>query len=183
MFGALCVLFFKLSGWKILGKFPGEDVPKYINIVAPHTSAWDYPIGVATRKITGIDSKYLAKKELFKFPPLAWFMRSMGGYPVDRGTKNSMTDAIVDLFNSKERFSITITPEGTRKKVDKWKTGFYIVAQKANVPIVMVAFDFGNKQVIVKEPQYVTGDMEGDIEKMKEFYRGIKGKIPEFGVS
>lgn len=182
MFQAICIFFFKLLGWKIVGKFPGEETPKFIIIVAPHTSYWDYPIGVAARKLGGVDSKYLAKNELFKYPPLAWFFKSMGGYPVDRGKNSSMTDAIVELFNSKERFSITITPEGTRKRVDKWKSGFYYVAQKANVPIVLCAFDFENKRVIVEPPQYVSGDLDKDIEEMKAYFRGIKGKNPDQGV-
>jgi len=183
MFGAICVFFFKLLGWKIVGDFPNKDVPKYIIIVAPHTSYWDYPIGVATRRIKKIDAKYLGKKELFAFPPLGWFMRSMGGYPVDRGKKSSMTDAIIDLFDSKEYFSIAITPEGTRSKVDKWKTGFWVIAKKAHLPIVRVAFDFGNKRVLIEKPEYVSDNMEADIERYKAYYRGIKGMRPELGVS
>jgi 1-acyl-sn-glycerol-3-phosphate acyltransferase len=182
MFGAICVFFFKLLGWKIKGDFPGPEVPKYIIIVAPHTSYWDYPIGVAVRRMKKLDAKYLAKKELFSFPPLGWFFKSMGGYPVDRGKKGSLTDAIVDLLNSKERFAITITPEGTRSKVEKWKTGFYIIAQKANLPIVKVAFDFANKQVVIEAPENITGDMEADIARYKDYYRGFKGKRPELGV-
>jgi 1-acyl-sn-glycerol-3-phosphate acyltransferase len=183
MFGAICVFFFKLFGWKIEGAFPGENVPKYIIIVAPHTSFYDYFIGVATRRICKIDSKYLGKAELFKFPPLGWFFRSMGGYPVDRSKNNNMVDAVVEIFNSKEKFSIALTPEGTRRKVYKWKTGFYHIAQKANVPVVKVAFDFGNRKVRVDKPLWVTGEKDMEILEMMKYFEGIKGKNPELGVS
>lgn len=173
-------LLFKLFGWKITGQIPGEQ-PKYIVIVAPHTSNWDFFIGLAVRSICRMDTRYLAKKELFG-PPFGWIFRKLGGYPVDRSRRNNFVDAVVDLFDEHERFSIAITPEGTRKYVPKWKTGFYYIALKAKVPLVMAGLDYGEKTVEFLPPFHPTGDIESDLEKILEFFRGKKGKYPEKGV-
>jgi 1-acyl-sn-glycerol-3-phosphate acyltransferase len=172
--------FFWFSGWKISGII-SSDVKKYVMIVAPHTSNWDFLVGLAARSILKLDTKYLAKKELFK-PPFGWLFYALGGYPVDRSKHNNLTDAVVNIFNSKHRFSICITPEGTRKYSEKWKTGFHSIAQKANVPVIMVAFDYSTKTVFVEQPFYPTADLNADIERIKNYYRKFKGKIPEYGV-
>ena len=172
---------FWIAGWKVVGRRPTE-VKKYILIVAPHTSNWDFFIGVAARSISGLRSDYLAKDSLFKIPVVGGFMRLVGGHPVDRSKRTNMVDQVVDLYNEKEEFVITITPEGTRSYNPNWKTGFYRIAHKANIPIVMVAFDYSKKQVIYNEPMYPTGDLEKDIEEIKAYYRTIPGKYPELGV-
>ena len=119
-------------GWKILGDRP-HDREQYIVVVAPHTSNWDFLIGVMVRSAMAMtDVRYLAKKELFR-APFGWLFRALGGYPVDRSKHSNMTDAVVELFRTIPDFKIAITPEGTRKYVAEWKTGFHRIATKAHV--------------------------------------------------
>ena len=103
-----------------------------------------------------------------------------GGAPVDRSKNNNLVDAIVDIFESREEFRLGLSPEGTRKKVEKWRTGFYYVAKTANVPIVMITLDFGRKENKISEPFYPTDDKEADFKFMRSFYEGVEGKIPEY---
>ncbi len=172
----LCVKWFELSGWKVPSAFP--DLRKYVLVVAPHTSNIDFPIGVAARKLLGINARYVAKKELFKFP-VRNLMINLGGYPVDRSKSNSFVDGVVDLFNTINDFSICITPEGTRGKVDEWKTGFYHMALRANVPIIPVGFDYKLKAVRLGVPLYPSGDIQGDFGQLHNFFSTICAKYPE----
>jgi len=167
---------FWIIGWKVTGWRP--DLDKYIMIVGPHTSGWDFLLGVATRGILKLDIKFLGKKELFKFPFGAYF-RWLGGHPVDRSKSTSLVDFVVETFDKSEKFLLAIAPEGTRSYVPKWKTGFYYMALKAKVPIVMVGFDYGRKELNLQPPFYPTGSLEKDLEIMQAYYRGIKGKHPE----
>jgi 1-acyl-sn-glycerol-3-phosphate acyltransferase len=180
MMRGLYRFFFKRAGWKIKGVIP-RSLHKYVMVVAPHTSNWDFLVGLAARSILDIDTYYVAKKELFKFPA-GWLFRKLGGFPVDRSRSSNFVDAVVDLFKDKERFSICLTPEGTRSYAEKWKTGFYYIALKAQIPIVMVAFNYATKEVIVNPPFYPTGNIEQDIKYMKDYYKKIPGKIPDQGV-
>ena len=132
-------LFFRLMGWKIVGEMD-EDIRKCVIIVVPHTSWHDFYIGLLARGIINQEMHYVAKKELFAFPFGAYF-RWMGGAPLDRSGGKNIVDSIVSIFKDKEVFRLAIAPEGTRKKVSGWKTGFYYIALKANVPIIPVAFD------------------------------------------
>lgn len=150
-------------------------------IVAPHTSNWDFFVGLAARSILKLETKYLAKKELFRFP-FGWIFRALGGFPVDRSKSNNFVDAVAELYAKHPVFSIAITPEGTRSYVPVWKTGFYYIAQKAQIPVVMVGFNYAKKEVAVEKPFYLTGNMEQDIEFMKDHFRKIPGKNPENGV-
>ena len=177
LFTQLCVLWFKLTGWSLQGTIPLEQ-KQYILVVAPHTSNIDFFVGVAARKLLKIDVKYLAKKELFKFPFRGLFL-GLGGYPVDRSKKNSLVDQVVGVFNDPEDFALCVTPEGSRKRMDTWKTGFYVMAQKANVPIVMCGFDFAQKKVIISDFFDPSGDMESDLVYMHEFFEKITPKHPE----
>lgn len=177
---ALYQLIFKLAGWKVNGSIP-TSLKQYVMIVAPHTSNWDFMVGLAARSILRIDTKYVAKKELFRFP-FGWFFKKLGGFPVDRSKNNNFVDAVADLFTEHPVFSICITPEGTRSYAEKWKSGFYYIAQKAKIPIVMVAFDYGNKQVKVEPAFMPSGDYEKDLKMMLDYYRKVKGKFPEKGI-
>jgi 1-acyl-sn-glycerol-3-phosphate acyltransferase len=151
--------------------------------VAPHTSNLDFFVGVLARAfIKEIkDSKFLGKKELFQ-PPFGWIFRVLGGYPVDRSRKSNLVDAIVEIFDSKERFIIALAPEGTRKYVGKLKTGFYYIAQKANIPIVMVGFDYVKKEVIISQPFYTGKSIKTDMPLIMKFFKGISGKNPKNGL-
>lgn len=158
-------------GWKIKGDVPRNE-NKYIIIVAPHTSNWDFLIGVLARGIVGFDSKYLGKKSLFK-PPFGWFFRMMGGYPVDRSKKTKLVDQVVDIYNKHNRFVIALAPEGTRTNVMEWKTGFYYISYKAGIPIVPVIMDHSRKLVEFFEPFWPTGDIDSDMPKLKSHYTSV----------
>lgn len=170
-------MFFRLMGWKITGKMD-VNIKKSIMIVVPHTSWHDFYIGLFARGIIGLEMNYVAKKELFVFPFGAYF-RWMGGAPLDRTGGKNIVDSIVSIFNKREVFRLAIAPEGTRKKVMEWKTGFYYIALKAEVPIIPIAFDYSTKQVILNEPFYPTGSIEADLEILQSCFKGVIGKIPE----
>ncbi|WP_115462955.1 1-acyl-sn-glycerol-3-phosphate acyltransferase [Winogradskyella aurantiaca] len=174
-------IYFKLLGWNIEGNsnFSKDIVKKAVLIAAPHTSWHDFYIGLLLRKITGVKTNFIGKKELFIWP-FGYYFRSIGGKPVDRGTKGNMVDQIVKLFENEEEFRLTLAPEGTRKKVEEWKTGFYYIAKAAGVPIIMFTLDFENKRNLVSEPFYPTDDMEADFKTIYSFFRGVKGKVPEY---
>ena len=174
-------ILFKFFGWKVEGKSP-EYIDKYVMIVAPHTSSWDFFVGVAARSIARIeDVKFLGKSELFKFPQ-GIFLKALGGYPVDRSKNNNLVDTVVEIFNSKDRFSIALTPEGTRRKVKKLRSGFYHIAQKAGIPIVMVGFDFKRKTIDIQEPFFVSDDPEKDMQFIWDYFSTVTGAKPELGI-
>jgi 1-acyl-sn-glycerol-3-phosphate acyltransferase len=167
----------RLMGWKIVNDFP-KSIKKYIIIVAPHTSWVDFPVSILVKFITKVDIKFIGKHTLFE-PPFGFLFRALGGTPVDRSKSQSMVQAIVDIFNSKESFVMSLSPEGTRKKTSQWKSGFYHVAKGADIPLVMAALDFKNKKVIISEPYYLTESEAQDIQKIQSFFKDIQGKHPE----
>ncbi len=169
-----------LWGWKIEGKAP--DLKKYLLIVAPHTSSWDFPVGYIAKELLEFKPHFLAKKSLFKIPLVGWFLKISRGHPVDRNRNMNLVDQVVMYFNTLDEFIMTITPEGTRAYAPQWKTGFYRIAEKANVPMVLVGFDYSTKTVILSEPIYTQGNMDEEIETIKDFFRPIKGKHPDQGV-
>lgn len=173
--------FFKLFGWKIQGGIP-EGLKKYVIAVAPHTSNWDFAVGMGARAIIKFRPNFLAKDSLFKFKPLAWFFKSIGGVPVDRSKKTNMVDQVVEQFEKYDEFVMTVAPEGTRSYSPEWKTGFYRMAHKANVPIVKIAFDYPSKTVVVAEPFIPSGDVEKEMAEMKEYFKQFTGRNPEQGV-
>ncbi|GAB4510342.1 MAG: 1-acyl-sn-glycerol-3-phosphate acyltransferase [Allomuricauda sp.] len=170
-------IYFKLLGWKLNGQFPKLD--QCVVIVIPHTHWLDFFLGLLIRKVIKEEINYIGKKSLFK-PPFGWFFRWTGGAPVDRSKSSNTVDNIVQIFKERKVFRLALAPEGTRKKVTQLRTGFYHIAQKANVPIVMVAFDFGKKEIKIGEPFWVTDNQKSDFAKIRDFYRGVKGKIPAY---
>ena len=164
-------------GWKLVGNFPSH-LKKYVVIAAPHTSWQDFPVAILARNVSGERINFIGKDSLFK-GPFGWLFKALGGAPVDRSKSNNLVDAIIDIFNSREQFRLGLSPEGTRKKVDKWKTGFYYIAKGADVPIVMATLDFGKKQVKVSEPYNPTDDKEKDFAYFHSFFEGVQGKKPE----
>jgi 1-acyl-sn-glycerol-3-phosphate acyltransferase len=174
-------IYFKILGWNVLGNtdMSKDTVKKAVLIAVPHTSWHDFYIGVLLRKVIGVKSNFIGKKELF-VGPFGWYLKSIGGAPVDRGANENKVEAIAKLFENRDEFRLALAPEGTRKKVDKWRTGFYYIAKAANVPIIMFTLDFGNKQNRISEPFYPTDDIEADFAFMKNFFKGVKGKIPEY---
>jgi 1-acyl-sn-glycerol-3-phosphate acyltransferase len=181
MLRVLYKLLFKSFGWKINGSLP-RGLRKYVIAVAPHTSNWDFLVGIAARSILKItDAKFLAKSQLFT-PLSGWLFRALGGYPVERSTSNDMVAQVAAIINSRPEFILAIAPEGTRKKVERLKTGFYHIARAANIPIVPVGFDYEKKEVVVGDALY-PHTMEEDLETLHNFYRKIPGRNPAFGLS
>ena len=164
-------------GWKIVGSYP-KELKKFIIVGAPHTSNTDFVLGVLMKYITGLPINFIGKQSLFK-PPYGFIFKALGGTPVDRTKSANMVEAIIDVFNSNEEFILAISPEGTRKKVDKWKTGFYHIAKGANVPIIFNTFDFGKKEYLISDPYYLTDNMEKDFLFFHNFYKDVKGKHPD----
>lgn len=174
--------FFTIKKWKVKGRFPFE-LKKAIYIVAPHTHNIDFFLGLAVRKKLHFEFiRFLGKKELF-VPPFGWILKYLGCYPVDRSKNNNFVDQVVKMFKEKPIFHLALSPEGTRKKVYKLRSGFYHIAKKANIPVVMVGFDYGTKIIEFTEPFYLTDDEAVDKRKIIQFFKGFTGYVPEFGIS
>lgn len=174
-------LILRLFGWQVKGSYPSvQEVPKAMVIVIPHTSNWDFPLGLLVRSAIGADIKFVGKSSLFK-PPHGWLFRALGGHPVDRSKSTNYVQMMVDAFNAEESLHVVIAPEGTRSKVDRLKTGFYYIAKGAGIPIIMCRFDYEKKEVEFRSPYYLTGDIEKDFDVINEYFSGIKGKNPEQG--
>ena len=172
-------IYHRLLGWNVKGFNHLSAAKKAIIIAAPHTSWHDFYIGILLRSSTGIKINFVGKKALFN-PMTGWFFRAFGGIPVERSVNENQVDSIAKLFKNKTVFRMGLTPEGTRKKVKTWRTGFYYIAKTAKVPVVMMTFDFENKENRFSEPFYPTDDIEADFKFMRAFYEGVKGKIPEY---
>jgi len=173
-------IYFKLLGWKVTGNktFSKESIKKAVIIAVPHTSWHDFFIGILLRKITNVKTNFVGKKELFTWP-FGYYFRAVGGAPLDRTSGQNKVQAIAKLFENKDEFRLTLAPEGTRKKVEDWKTGFYYIAKEAKVPIIMFTLDFKNKQNKISEPFYPTDDYVADFKFMKAFFKDVVGKKPE----
>jgi 1-acyl-sn-glycerol-3-phosphate acyltransferase len=167
---------FSLSRWRFIGALP--NLPKFVVIVAPHTSNWDFFVGVGALFSLGIRVSFLGKDSIFRGPPGA-ILRWLGGIPVDRSVSRDRVAEMVGVFQGRDRLVVGLTPEGTRKLVSQWKTGFYHVARGASVPIVPVAFDYGRKAVVIGEPFYPSGNLDSDMAQLHAFYSGVTAKRPE----
>lgn len=166
-----------ILGWKIEGNYP-KHLKKYVIIAAPHTHWQDFPIAILSKWAKQAEINFIGKASLFK-PPFGFIFRWLGGTPVNRSKSTNKVQAIVNVFNENENFVLALSPEGTRKRIEEWKTGFYYIAKGANVPIVMATLDFGTKKVKISEPYYLTDNMENDFNNFYNFFRGVKGKVPE----
>jgi len=170
-------ILFTLFKWKIVGDFP-KEISKYVIIGAPHTSNYDFIIGLLIKTIKGVKTNFLGKASLFVFP-FGYFFRSVGGVPINRKKNMNMVEATVNEFNQRTHFVIAISPEGTRSKVDRWKTGFYHIASQAKVPVVAFTFDFGQRQTQIFPPFYPTGNIDNDFEYLQSLFKNIEGKNPK----
>jgi len=168
-------LFHRILGWKITGQF-NPQIKKSVVIVAPHTHWHDFIIGALTRAIINVNINFVAKKELFKWP-FGLYFRWMGGTSIDRSKSKNTVAQVVEVFKTKTEFRLAIAPEGTRKKVKHWKTGFYYMALEAEVPIISVAFDYQQREVKISEAFYVSGKIEEDLPEIRAFYQDVKGKL------
>lgn len=171
-------VFEKMMGWHIEGAFD-PTVKKAVIIVVPHTSWHDFYLGLFTRRLTKVQINYIAKKELFRWP-FGWYFRWTGGEKLDRTPGQNKVEAIAEIFKNKEELRLAMAPEGTRKKVSEWKTGFYYIAMRAQVPIICVAFDYKKKAIIINETFYPTGDIDSDLKKLRSTFKGVIGKKADY---
>lgn len=173
----LARLLLRIAGWKIVGHF-SEDISKCVVIMAPHTSNIDFFYGWLGYSSLGMHSHFLIKKEAFgRFSGPV--LRAMGGIPVDRSHSTNIVHQLTLEFQKRDRFILTITPEGTRKLNRNWKKGFYFIAHNAKVPIVMGFLDYKRKEGGIGPALYPSGDFDADFEKIKAFYRDKQARFPE----
>ncbi len=163
-------------GWKVKGVKP--PLKKFVFLAAPHTSNWDFPLGRLSNSKLEIDLKVLMKKSWFFFP-VKYIFSALGAMPIDRTKSGTIIEYVVNMFNSNDEFVFAITPEGTRSFVEYWKTGFYTIAVKAKVPIVLGYLDYAKKETGIGPIIYPSGDSEKDFEEIMAFYRTITAKFPE----
>jgi 1-acyl-sn-glycerol-3-phosphate acyltransferase len=171
----LGLLLMRISGWRIAGNIP--DVPKYVLIVAPHTSNWDFFHGFCAYLVLRLDNTWLAKHTVF-FWPLGILARAFGGMPIDRSRGSNVVRMCVSEFARREKMSITITPEGTRSRVPEWKLGFYYIATEAGVPIVPVALNYSKRLIMIMPPFTPSGDAAVDLPKIKALYSAEMARHP-----
>ena len=155
----------KIIGWRVIGYLPKNE--KYIIAVVPHSSYFDLIIAVLIRTYSGLKIKFIGKKELFN-PITSYLFKFLGGIPVDRTKNSNIVDEVVDLFELGKIKILAIAPEGTRKRVEKWKTGFYYIALKAKLPILMVSFDYIRKEVKINNKFYPSGDIDKDFIELEK---------------
>ena len=168
-------LLYKKMGWTL---DVSEGHPeKFIICLAPHTSNWDFILGQLYSGAEGLKSNFLMKKEWF-FWPLGALFRSLGGIPVYRSKKTSMTDSLAEAARRADHFMLCITPEGTRKATTEWKKGFYFIAQKAEIPILLYGVDYEQRLIRCTKTIVPNGDLEGQMSEIKLYYKDFKGKKP-----
>ena len=166
----------KIIGWKVTFTLPPCD--KYVLAAAPHTSNWDFPLGLLAMSAVGLRFNWVGKHTLFK-GPLGPFMQFIGGIPVDRRGSIGFVKKVIDIFDSREQFVLAIAPEGTRSLTKEWKEGFYRIALAANVPIALCYVDYPRKRVGIDRMLEPSGDIETDFEVLREYYQDKVGKCPE----
>lgn len=167
----------RLTGWRFTGSdFP--DIRKFVLIVAPHTSNWDFPVGIMAMYALGIRGTFLGKDTLFKFP-LGVLMRFLGGFPVDRSARSDVVTQTVELVERSERIIVVLSPEGTRKLTPRWRSGFYWIAQKSGIPILPIAFDFSRRAIHVHPVFAPTGDQDADIAELRKLFGPEMAFYPE----
>jgi 1-acyl-sn-glycerol-3-phosphate acyltransferase len=165
-----------LAGWHIVGGVP--PVPKFVAIVAPHTSNWDFPLGVLVMFALDLRVHWFGKDSLFR-SPLGPLFRRLGGRPVNREKPEGVVDEMAAIVRAEPRFILALAPEGTRKRVARWRTGFYHIAERAGIPVVPVSFDWSRREVTIGEPMHPTGNLPADVAALQRRYRREMGRNPD----
>lgn len=163
----------RIGGWRMVGAFP--DVPKAVLLGAPHSSNWDGLWGFAVKVALGLDIRIFAKHQLFRWP-LGPLMRRLGVIEVNRGDARGLIDQVLVHFQREQRFWIGIAPEGTRRRVERWKTGFWKIAKAADVPVVPAYFHYPDKIIGIGEPFVLGDDMDADIARIRAWYAPWRGR-------
>lgn len=151
------------------------NLPKFVVIVAPHTSNWDFPLGMSTKMALALDVTWFGKDTLFRFP-FSLFLRAAGGMPVDRSASNDVVEQLTAEFAKRDRLILALAPEGTRKRVERWRTGFYHIAHTARVPVVPVVLDWQASAVRILAPFVTTGKPDVDIPQLQQLFAGMAGR-------
>jgi len=172
----LAFSFLKVFGWRLEGRLP--EVDKLVVIAAPHTSNWDLPVLLSVAFALGVKACWLGKHTLFR-RPFGFLFSWMGGIPVYRSASKNMVAQSVEMFRNSEKLILTIPPEGTRSKVSYWKSGFYYIALGAGIPIAMAFIDYKRKVSGVGPTLYPTGNIEADMEVIRNFYANVTAKYPD----
>jgi 1-acyl-sn-glycerol-3-phosphate acyltransferase len=165
-----------VTGWRFEGAVP--DVSKMVLIVAPHTSNWDFLVGLQAKLALRIGCTFIGKHTLFRWP-LGVFMRWLGGMPVDRAAAAGLVSEVVTALRAAGQMTVVIAPEGTRRRVEQWKSGFYRIAVEGGVPILPVGFDYPRRVVFFAPLFRPTGDYEKDLLELRANYRPEMGLRPE----
>ena len=163
----------KASGWRLEGEFP--DIPRAVVIAAPHSSWWDGIWGLLFKVAMGVDIAFMAKRELFAWP-IGPLLRRLGGVPIQRHAAHGVVEQMRERFRSREKLWLGIEPEGTRRRVEKWKSGFWHIARDAGVPIIPMYFDYPRKVIGIGPAFRTTADRDADIASLRAFYAPYKGK-------
>ncbi len=167
----------KVLGWTIEGEIPAQ-VKKYVAIVAPHTSNWDFPIMLMAAFVLRVDVHWIGKHTLFSFP-FRSAMSYLGGIPVDRKVRNDNVAKVIAMFNARDDFAIGIAPEGTRRATSRWHTGYWHMSHDAGVPLYLAFIDYKTKRAGVSGGFQFSDDVESDMERIKLFYSNFRGRHPE----
>jgi len=168
-------LYLRFSGWHVEGRFP--EAAKTVVIAAPHTSNWDMPLMLAIAWVLDVRPAWLGKRELFR-RPFGWLMRRLGGVPVDRTVRQNIVQQAVDRFAAVDRVQLVIPPSGTRSRASHWRSGFYHIARGAGVPIVCAFLDYRRKVGGIGLVLEASGDVAGDMARIRAFYADITAKFP-----
>ncbi len=163
----------QLGGWTIVGNFP--DVPRLVLLAAPHSSGWDAVWGLAAKLAMGVDISFMGKAELFR-GPLGWLLRLLGGIPVDRARAHGAVQQASASLRSRERMWFVLAPEGTRKRVEHWRSGFWHIARAANVPVFCAWFHYPDRSIGLGQLFHMTGDLDADMARIREYYQPFVGK-------
>jgi 1-acyl-sn-glycerol-3-phosphate acyltransferase len=169
----LGLMFLKMMGWRVEGEIP--DIKKFVIIAAPHTSNWDFPITLAVAFALRIKIYWMGKAAMFRWP-FASLFKWLGGIPIDRSRSHNIVEQSIQAFHKLEKLIMLVPPEGTRKKVSYWKTGFYHIAQGAKVPIVLGFLDYRRRVGGIGPTFHPTGHIEKDMQAIRDFYDSITGK-------
>jgi len=162
----------RACGWTL--RFVPPPTPKSVVIFYPHTSNWDFPIGLLARNATGLRVSWVGKHTLFRWP-LAGLMRRLGGIPIDRGARAGLVEALTAEFARRESFHVAIAPEGTRRRSEHWRSGFYRLALAAQVPVGLGFFDYPRREVGIDQWLWMTGDADTDLAAIAAAYAGRQG--------
>lgn len=172
---ALSKRLLQACGWTLC--FVPPPSPKSVVIFYPHTSNWDFPLGLLARGATGLRVSWVGKHTLFR-GPLGPVMRALGGIPIDRGTRTGLIEQLTMEFARRESFHVAIAPEGTRRRSEHWRTGFYRLALAAQVPVGLGFFDYSRREVGIERWLEMTGDSEVDLGRIAAAYSGRAGRHP-----